>query len=294
MKRIVFLVAVAAGIVACDKVEKPYQIKSVEVGIDTPSFPALEAGSVVQKYLFEDYTGHLCTNCPDGARILKELKAAMGDTLIVMAVHAGVDAMVKPNPSEKGCSYGYAADYRTPAGNEYASTFNVKVNPSGMLNRTKFKGNPVLEGTTDWASSLNSIERKPPTICIQIIPIYSKDMAYVFVKTTLLADMPNKLRLCAVLAESGIIAPQKNGKPSIGDIPDICDYEHNHVLRTAITSAWGDAVDLSQKNDTIINAYALPFTEKSWKKENCGIIVYIYDDDTKEILQVEEAALLEE
>jgi hypothetical protein len=63
------------------------------------------------------------------------------------------------------------------------------------------------------------------------------------------------------------------------------------MLRTAITSTWGDVLELSKKDDAAIKAYALLLTGKSWKKENCRIIAYIYDDDTKEILQVEEVEL---
>ena len=290
MKRIIFFLAIVIGIVSCDKIEKPYKIERI-TPIDTPSFPELDLGNVVQKYLFEDYTGHLCTNCPEGAEILKNLKTTMGDTLILMAVHAGVESMVKPTPSDLGCSRGYTADYRTPAGNEYAATFNVNANPSGMINRMDFVGNTVLKGIINWESTMNSIQRKEPTMAIQIISQYSNDTAYVFIKSTLLSDVSNRLRLCVVLVENGIVSPQKNGKASLGAIPDICDYEHNHLLRTAVTSAWGDVIELSKKDDTIIKMYGLLFSGKPWKKENCHIIAYIYDEDSKEILQVEEGEI---
>ena len=289
MKRFILIFTVAVGIVSCDKIEKPYKISGEISGVDTPAFLALE--NVVQKYLFEDYTGHLCNNCPEGAQVIETLKAAMGDTLISIAVHAGVESMVKPNPAEKGCSSGYTADYRTAAGSEYAATFGVNANPSGMINRKEFDGNRVLKNVANWATLMISVPRNRPTMGIQIIPVHHSDTAYIFIKTTLLSDVSNKLRLCAVLVENGIVSPQKNGKSSVGLVPNICDYQHNHMLRTAITSTWGDVLELSKKDDAAIKAYALLLAEKSWKKENCRIIAYIYDDDTKEILQVEEVEL---
>ena len=289
MKRLIFFFAIASGIASCDKIEKPYKIEQSRIEVDTPAFPALE--NVVQKYLFEDYTGHLCNNCPEGAAILKTLKTAMGDTLIVMAVHAGANGMVAPNPVESGCSRGYTADYRTPAGNEYATTFNIKGNPSGMVNRMLIDGNRTFLNVANWTSIVNNIPRNAPTMGIQIIPQHRSDTAYIFIKTTLLSDVSQKLRLCAVLVENGIVSPQKNKDVNIGETPNICSYEHNHVLRTAITPIWGDVLDLSEKNDTIIKAYALLFEGKPWKKENCHIIVYIYDADTQEILQAEEKEL---
>ena len=286
MKRTFFFLAIASVIVSCDKIEKPYKVEKIVInGIDTPAFPDLE--NVMQKYLFEDYTGHLCTNCPEGAEILKNLKTTMGDTLIVMAVHAGVDGMVKPNPAEQGCSHGYTADYRTLAGNEYANMFSINANPLGMLNRKTIAGQRVL-GRQDWAAAVNNIPRTAPTIGIQIIPQCSNNTAYIFVKSTLLADVSSALRLCVVLVENDIVSPQKNGNNSIGLIPNICDYQHNHMLRASISPIWGDVLDISQANDTTIKVYALLFAGKHWKRENCHIITYIYDDDTQEILQVEE------
>ena len=288
MRRIVFLLAIAIGVAACDKVDKPYKIYKPDI-VDTPVF--LPLGDVVQKYLFEDYTGHLCNNCPEGAEVIKAMKAAMGDTLISIAVHAGVESMIKPNPVEKGCSNGYTADYRTQVGSEYATEFKIRGNPSGMINRMAFNGNRVSESVANWATLMNSVPRNQPTMGMQIIPIHHKDTAYIFIKTTLLSEVSCKLRLCAVLTESGIISPQKNKKESVGSVPDICDYEHNHLLRTSISPIWGESIDLSQKGDTVIKAYALPLAGTSWKIEHCRIIAYIYDDDTKEILQVEEVEL---
>ena len=291
MKRFILIFTVAVGIVSCDKIEKPYRVSGAISGVDTPAFADL--GAVVQKYLFEDYTGHLCNNCPEGAQVIKTLKAAMGDTLISIAVHAGVESMVKPNPAEKGCSSGYTADYRTAAGSEYAAEFKIRANPSGMINRMVLNGNRVLEITANWATLMNSVPRNRPTMGIQIIPVHHSDTAYIFVKTTLLSDVSGKLRLCVVLVENGIVSPQKNSKSSLGSVPNICNYEHNHLLRTSITSTWGDVLELSKKDDAAIKAYALLLAGKSWEKENCQIIAYIYDDDTKEILQVEEVELLE-
>ena len=289
MRRIIFFLTMAVGIVSCDKIEKPYRVSSeVTVVVDTPAFPVLE--NVIQKYLFEDYTGHTCTNCPEGAKILKDMKTAMDDTLILMAVHTGSTAA--PKTGTDNCAY--TADYRTNVGDAYAAEFGVTGNPSGMINRIRWGEKRVLKGITDWETSLKSVPRNIPTIGIQIIPQHSNDTAYIFIKSTLLSDVSNKLRLCAVLVESKIVSPQKNGKSSLGTVPDICDYVHNHLLRASITSVWGNVIELSQENDTVIKAYALPFSGKPWKKENCHIIAYIYDDNTKEILQVEEVKLLNE
>jgi hypothetical protein len=287
MKRIIFFFAIATVTASCDKIEKPYRVSpSGGFSIDTPNFPALE--NVIQKYLFEDYTGHTCPNCPEGAAILKSLKTTMKDTLIPMAVHVGTTA--KPLSGTGSCVFN--ADYRTDAGNAYAAEFKVENNPSGMINRIRFGENRVLRGISAWESTIKSIPRTPPTMAIQIIPVHNNDTAYIFIKSTLLSDVSKTLRLCAVLVESNIVSPQKNSSSSLGNVPNICDYTHNHVLRTSISPIWGEKMELSKKDDTQIKAYFLHLAGTSWKKENCHIIAYIYDDDSKEILQTEEAAFL--
>ena len=286
MKRILFFFVIATATASCDKVDKPYKVyQGGEIGIDTPAFPAV--GNVIQKYLFEDYTGHTCNNCPEGAAILKTLKAAMGDTLIPMAVHVGATA--KPISGTGSCVF--STDFRTPTGNAYADEFKIENNPSGMINRRLFSGNRVLKGITAWETTMKGLSRTNPTMAIQIIPVHRSDTAYIFIKTTLLSAVSNKLRLCAVLVESGIVAPQKNGKSALGSVPNICDYVHNHVLRTTISPLWGENIELSKKDDTLIKVYSLLLAGTTWNKANCHIIAYIYDEDSKEILQVEEAEL---
>lgn len=83
MKKITFIIILLLSILVfntqCDKIEKPYSEKGNE--LDTPAFPALQ--NVIQKYLLEDFTGHLCVNCPQAHAIADEMKTELGDTLIV-------------------------------------------------------------------------------------------------------------------------------------------------------------------------------------------------------------------
>ena len=268
----------------CDKIEKPYSEHVNQ--LDTPDFPAL--GNVIQKYLLEDFTGHLCNNCPQAHVIANEMKTALGDTLIIMAIHPE-HSLTKPYAAP------YDADYRTEFGNLIASEFNITTLPSGMISRKSFDGDYVL-GKDDWKLKMASIVRQVPTIGLQIISTdESEDSVNVFVKTTYLSSMDKNLKLYVVLIESGMISAQRNNSSAIGTTPEILNYEHKHVLRTNISPIEGNAIATLgtpvAKEDSVIKGYTLYLSGKPWNLENCHIIAFVVDADTKEILQVEEVEM---
>jgi len=276
LSKFILIVMIITGFLSCDKVKKPYKVEATTVECDTPSFPALD--NVIQKYLLEDYTGHRCNNCPKAhERITNVLIPMLNDTLVVIAIHAGYNAQ-----PEEGL---FSADYRTEAGNAYEKQFNISVYPSGMINRMFFNGNRIIN-YPDWKTALESIPRKPADMGIQILTDFNNEKACIFVKTSLLNNVSEKLRLCVLLTENNIISPQKNGKETD------TNYVHNHVLRTSLAPILGDDIELSAKNESVIKGYSIDFSGKVWKKENCYIVAFIYNSDTYEILQVEEVKLV--
>ena len=287
MKKITFIIILLLSILVfntqCDKIEKPYSEKGNE--LDTPAFPALQ--NVIQKYLLEDFTGHLCNNCPQAHAIADEMKTVLGDTLIVLAIHSGNYAKPQIAP--------YEADYRTEMGNLISQAFQINAWPAGMISRKDFNGNRVLSRTA-WKSSMASIVRQVPTLALQILTSDpSEDSINVFVKTTFLTPTDKNLRLYVVLSESGIISAQKNNSSTVGTTPEILNYEHKHMLRTHITPTEGNINATMgtpvQANDTLIKGYTLYLKNKPWKLENCSVIAFISDNDTQDILQVEEMEL---
>ncbi|MDR1459186.1 MAG: Omp28 family outer membrane lipoprotein [Bacteroidales bacterium] len=282
MKKILVLsIIFIACIASCDKIDKPYRVSENVISCDTPSFATLDDNAVIQKYLLEDYTGHKCPNCPRAQVISARMKTQMGDTLVLIAIHSGT--LARPENTTGYCSY--SANYNTEVGNEYTEKFLISTYPSGLINRRSFNGSQILSDS-HWETTLNAIVRETPTIGVQIMTENNGGEACVFVKTTLLSDMSNTLRLNVLLIEDGIISAQKYGTR------DSCEYVHNHVLRTSFAPVVGDNLTVSQRNDSQIKGYSLKLND-TWKKENCHIIAFISDANTDEILQVEEAKLIE-
>ena len=271
-----FALLLVVSFISCDKVKKPYMIVPEFVECDTPSFPALN--NVVQKYLLEDYTGHTCANCPKAHKIIAEDLSSMNDTLVVIAIHAG--SLARP---EDGI---FSSDYRTDAGNAYNSEFNINSYPSGMINRKIFNDNRIVS-VANWESTLAGIPRKPADIGIQILTVDNGEKTCVFVKTTLLSDVSENLRLCVLLTENNIISPQKDG------IRTDTNYVHNHVLRTSLAPIWGDNIEISARDEFSIKGYSVDFSGQVWRREKCSISAFIYNSDNYEILQVDEVKIVD-
>ncbi|MBO4544019.1 MAG: Omp28-related outer membrane protein [Bacteroidales bacterium] len=293
MKKIIILSLLTIFIFAsCDKIEKPYRIEEDVVDIvDTPDFPELDLDHVIQKILIEEYTGHKCPNCPRGHKILNKIKNTMGDTVVILAIHANRQSEPDSANFTTDCNIGFINDYRTEAGNNYAGIFGIGPLPAAVFNRTDINGIYGQSDYDNWADIANAIERTPADLAIQIIPVFNKkqDTVFIFVKTTLLNTMNANMNLCVLLSESGIVSPQKNSDPTIGTVPIICEYTHNHMLRENISPILGSALRISAAEESQLNVYALPVSSK-WIISHFDIVAFVYDTDTQKVLQAEECS----
>jgi hypothetical protein len=83
---------------------------------------------------------------------------------------------------------------------------------------------------------------------------------------------------CVYLAENKIISPQTMGDKSVNP-----NYEHNHVFRGSFNTTFGQPIDLSSGTGTFSESITLPIDAV---KENCEVIVFLYDRDNYRIIQV--------
>lgn len=280
--KILFLLPVILVITqqSCDIVEEPYLVPT-----DTLSNGGGGGDETVRKILLEDYTGHKCPNCPEAAEEAHNLKLLYGEQLVLLTVHAGSFA-------EVDASGDFTYDFRTVPGVETHDHYGFFYYPAGLVNRTPYKGSTIL-GTAKWQGAIEELISMPQQANITLSAEYNSGTGKLDVtaETEFLEDLSGTFYIVIYLTESKIIKPQQSES---GIIPD---YEHNHVLRASLNSTWGDLVGGNGAGSTgekFTNQYSITL-HQDWVPENCGLVAFVYNNDspTREVIQAEEAAIME-
>lgn len=278
MKKIFYLPAIlllfSLSFAGCDKIEPPYQEGGGgQVTDDT------------RKILLEDYTGHSCVNCPGGARMGHELVHLYKGQVIMIGVHAGYFARPKAAP--------FDADYRTEAGTAWDNFFGISAagNPMGMVNRVNNQGAYNVTAA-NWATAAGLAAQEKAALSLGIKTTYNSTSRNLKVEldSKMIRPLDKKLMLIACIIEDSIVSAQSNNDPNVGTTPTIPDYVHRHVLRGSINSPWGE--ELASAGQATVNAtFSKTYTldlNSAYNDKHVSIVAFVYDDTSKEILQVEE------
>ena len=273
---------------SCEIVEGPYIT-------DSDSYINPE-----KKVLIEDFTGHLCPNCPDAAREINAIHDIYGDQVIGLAIHVS-KSFARPYPISVAPNFQY--DFRTAWGDNWDTFYGISNAglPRGMINRIGYQNESHRLGKDEWASSVASELKKEIDFKISI----DSDTNIIVISSTSQNYMFNNFNLVVCLTESNIINWQKDGQDNIED------YEHNHVLRTIIYDNKLSSQANFENGEVIENSFEISLSELEqynidysnntaelgngnsgdWDINNMSVIAYIYNTNTKEIVQVEEAHL---
>ena len=255
-----------------------------------------------KKVLIEDFTGHLCPNCPDAARELDAIHDIYGDQIIGMALHV-TKSFARPYPASQAPAFQY--DFRTNWGDDWDAFYGISDAglPRGMINRIGYQDESHKLGKDEWATTVANELKKEIDFKIYI----SSDETSIYITSEVQNNINSAYNLVVCLTESNIINWQKDG------VNNIEDYEHNHVLRAVLIDEGllsnSTNYVAGQQIETIIN-YDLATLEQfnidyslnniaelgngnagEWNSTNMSVVAYIYNTITKEIVQVEEAHL---
>ncbi len=276
----------------CDKIEGPYREAVVVNDFCTTG---IEDSIPSRKVLVEDYTGHLCGNCPAAGVYLNDtLKALYGHCLVVISVHAGFFAGTCPTaiacPGNQP-SGSFTTDFTTPAGNAWNTFFGITGNPKGMINRIDYPGGTHSKALTAWSSAVASELAKPVNAKVEITNTFNvaSNSVSIAVKSDFLEDLPGDYKLQVVITEDNLIDWQVwyNHTPEF-----VPDYVHHHVLRDVVNSTWGE--DIATGGVTAGTSVTKNYTKNlnsTWVADECNIVAFIYKSDTYEVIEVSEKAV---
>ena len=275
---------------SCDIVETPYMNTENISQIDTNS------NNYVKKVLIEDFTGHLCPNCPQAATEIEAIHDIYGEQIIAIAIHV-TKSFARPYPASQAPNFQY--DFRTSWGDDFDNLFDISSAglPRGMVNRIGFPDNHKL-GKDEWANAVTNELNKEINFGIMI----NSSNNNISITTQVLNNISGSYNLVVCLTESGIINWQKDGTENIEN------YEHNHILRSVLLDeALSSNINYEtnqeiQKNITYnlteLEEYNIDYSTNvaelgngnagNWNSNNMSIVAYIYNTNTKEIVQVEQ------
>lgn len=245
-------------------------------------------GTVMRKVLLEDFTGHTCVNCPAAARVASSLKDVYEEDLIVVGVHCTSTFAAPANPPNPNGSY--ATDFRTPAGDAYENALNIFFLPNGAVNRKPFN-NSITLGSAAWGSAVADVIGQEADFDIWFSQLQhdpDNNTVTAEVKVAVLNPVTGDYNLTIYLTEDSVIDWQKDLEADPDDVPD---YVHRHVLRTNLNSAWGAPVVVGQAlaGDTITLTYTNFSMNPAWVADHCSLVAYVHNNNTYEVMQVEEA-----
>ena len=223
--------------------------------------------------LLEVFTGISCGWCPEGDQVSAQLSRLYPQQLFVVDIHAGSYA-----ESGKGTN-----DYRTTQGDSihdyyYSLTQGGFGYPCGLINRSNLNGNWAAY-RSEWGDLVSEVITQNASVDLQATAQYDGNTRLLTVNVegrSLAESLTGNQRLGVALTQDGIIGPQ-NGVYN-GD-----SYVHNHVLRTYLTSAFGDSIGTFSANQTFQRSYS--YTVPDYIKEvpvvpeNLNVIVFVANQE---------------
>lgn len=278
---IFFLFVLGGVFTACDKVDDPFDSNHPGSGNGGNADQ-----SNTQRILLEDLTGFRCNNCPDAHNTAKNLANIYGDQLIVVNIHGSAQFST---PNGAG-SPSFTTDFRTTEAIEYYNNFfETPPLPNGSINRKMFD-NSRLVPHAQWAQRIAELIDETPTVRIDV-NINNYDNATRTVDVDIDMEITQELEpgeyfMVAYLVEDSIYDWQVHG------VNHIENYLHQHVLRDNLNGTWGSLAFSSGaagQQKTTSFQYSL---NEAWKEQHCEIVAYLYQADSREILQVNKALIL--
>ena len=227
--------------------------------------------------VLEDFRGHKCGLCPAGDLVANQISQDYGDSVIVIAVHAG--SLASPNGSGT-----HTTDFRSTEGNTYNSDFGIVGNPTGVVNRVEHNGNLRLN-KDNWEDAVQNVVNQQSPFELNMINGYDSTTKEVTlrVKTKVNQALNEKLNLTISVLEDSVYDWQTDYNASPNNVEF---YLFNHILRGNLNGVYGteilDSVNIVGDSATNDFAYVL---DSTWNENNLSLVAYVHNSSTREIYQ---------
>jgi hypothetical protein len=247
---------------------------------------AIDVPAAESKRVFvEEFTGVQCTNCPNGAAILKALQTANPGRIVVVKMHSNFLAA----PVEQG-----EPDLRNEDAQEIDVAFGtVGLKPNAtidrIINQADANKPQYFSNKNTWKNIVDSQLKIQSKINLETFGTFNsaKDSISLSTKIIFTSAGIDSLAFSAYLIEDKIKATQDSFTTTTFPI---YDYEHEEVMRKSITPpVTGISLPTFaggyEKGRVIGRVLQFAVPGKVIKKENLRVIVFIHKQNKGEVLQ---------
>lgn len=236
-----------------------------------------DRGPTTKVVVLWKFTGQRCIYCPGGDVVINEIHTANPDNFIAVGLHPENDNFTRPL---------HGLDLTCPAATAYKEYYKPQTFPYAIVD-----GNSNMKGSesTEWRTFVNACLKDPktekpiyPAAEIALQTQYDKDNRSVTIDYSILFKeaVTQACNIQLWIIENGIVGSQlmSNGKPNK-------EYVHNHVLRAAVNGNWGEEIGKDFQPTTAASGTATYTLKDNWKAENCQVVAFIFNANTKKIYQ---------
>jgi hypothetical protein len=272
------------GLVACSE-ELPPVIMTAE---EKPLLDTFYVGTVpsadLKKVLLFDVTGVRCNNCPKAAVLAKSLESSNSGRLEVVALYPKTPmSLTYPWTGFDTMSTIEADQIATAMG-------GITSLPLGAVDQVAYNGSKLLN-TSDWGAAVTAQLAKTSPINITLKSTWKSadDKARVEIKAVANSALIANYKWVVAITESKVKSKQSD-QDAPGGVVD--DYDHEHALRGVVGSTLGSDINTAAVSAGYVREkhfYVVP--KSKWNAANCDVVVWVYNVDTKEVVQVEKVAL---
>jgi hypothetical protein len=263
----------AFSLMSCEEENPP--IKFTERPLLDTTYMSAVPSAQTKKVFLADVTGVRCNNCPRAAQKAFDFEAANPGRIEIVAIY----------PTYKPLSNPWGDPYdtlNTQDADDLANSVGVvSALPSGIIDNMLYNGKRLIDENS-WSVVLDGQLAKTSPINIDINArwLTTENKGRIEVKATANKAIANGVSWVIAILEDDIV-----GKQSIATGTDE-NYTFKHVLRKIVNSPLGDPLQTPMvAGFTTEKHYYIPRVAK-WKPENLSCMVWVFDNTTKEILQV--------
>ena len=278
--------AVMAILPACDEELPPIVMVETEKPLLDTSYQGSTPTPQQKNVLLMDITGVRCNNCPKAAKLAHQISDDNPGRVAIVALYPSTPlGLTLPWPG---------FDTLVTAESEQIATSLGSIGqlPIGSVDQKLVGGTRLIDRSL-WSSTVSDRLKLSTPFNIQIKSTWDSDKNRSRVECKAIANQPvnGSSRLMIGILEDGIQSKQADAEDTVGVKGIVEDYEHNHALRTVIGTTSGYPLSANLPVGWVIEKHFYFTPKLNWKPENLTVIVWIYDEVSKEVYHVQTVKL---